>query len=69
MSKGSKQRPMNKDQFNKGFDKIFTKEPKVNLLNEWACYCEKINLIRAEYNLPTKIFSQNDKTRFMEANQ
>ena len=69
MSKGSKQRPMNNDQFNKGFDKIFTKEPKVNLLNEWACYCEKINLIRAEYNLPSKIFSQNDKTRFMEANQ
>ena len=42
MSKGSKQRPMNKDQFNKGVDKIFTKEPKVNLLNEWACTVKKL---------------------------
>ena len=70
MSKGSKQRPMNKDQFNKGYDKIFTKEPDIPELNvEWACYCEKINLIRAEYNLPSKIFTENDKIRFMEANQ
>ena len=70
MSKGSKQRPMNKDQFNKGYDKIFTKEPNTPDLNiEWACYCEKINLIRAEYFLPSKIFTENDKIRFMEANQ
>jgi hypothetical protein len=70
MSKGSRQRPMNKQKFNKSFDKIFNKEPDTTNLNiEWACYCEKINLIRAEYNLPSKIFSQNDKTRFMEANK
>lgn len=70
MSKGSRQRPMNKQKFNKGFDNIFNKEPDTTNLNiEWACYCEKINLIRAEYNLPSKIFSQNDKIRFMEANK
>ena len=70
MSKGSKQRPMNKDQFNKGYDKIFNKAKDIPELNvEWACYCEKINLIRAEYNMPSKIFTENDKIRFMEANQ
>ena len=70
MSKGSNQRPMNKDQFNKGYDKIFNKAKDIPELNvEWACYCEKINLIRAEYNMPSKIFTENDKIRFMEANQ
>jgi hypothetical protein len=70
MSKGSRQRPMNKQKFNEGFDKIFNKEPDTTNLNiEWACYCEKINLIRAEYNLPSKIFTENDKIRFMEANK
>jgi len=70
MSKGSRQRPMNKQKFSEGFDKIFNKEPDTTNLNiEWACYCEKINLIRAEYNLPSKIFTENDKIRFMEANK
>tara|TARA_R110002096_G_scaffold80244_2_gene188146 strand:+ start:388 stop:600 length:213 start_codon:yes stop_codon:yes gene_type:complete len=70
MSKGSKSRIQDQAKFNKGYDKIFTKEPDIPELNvEWACYCEKINLIRAEYNLPSKIFTENDKIRFMEANQ
>ena len=70
MSKGSKSRIQDQAKFNKGFDKIFTKEPDTSNLNiEWACYCEKINLIRSEYNLPSKIFTENDKIRFMEVNQ
>jgi len=68
MSKGSKQRPMNKDQFNKGFDEIFNKEPGIPELNvEWQCYCEKINLIRDEYGLSSKVYTENDKKRFIKA--
>jgi len=68
MSKGSKQRPMNKDQINKGFDKIFNKEPGIPELNvEWACYCEKINSIRDEYGLSSKVYTENDKKRFIKA--
>ena len=33
MSKGSRQRAMNKQKFNKGFDKIFNKEPDIPELN------------------------------------
>ena len=70
MSKGDRSRIKNQAKFNKGFDKIFTKEPDTSNLNiEWACYCDKINLVRAEYNLPSKIFTENDKIRFMEVNQ
>ena len=68
MSKGSKQRPMNKDQFNKGFDKIFNKEPDTSNLNiEWACYCEKINSIRDEYGLSSIVYTLNDKEIFTKA--
>mgnify|MGYP003650309711 CR=1 FL=1 len=68
MSKGSKQRPMNKDQFNKGFDKIFNKAKDIPELNvEWACYCEKINSIRDEYGLSSKVYTLNDKKRFIKA--
>ena len=68
MSKGSKQRPMNKDQFNKGFDKIFNKAKDIPELNvEWACYCEKINSIRDEYGLSSKVYTLNDKKRFTKA--
>lgn len=70
MSKGSKQRPMNKDQFNKGFDKIFNKEPGIPELNvEWQCYCEKINSIRDEYGLSSKVYTENDKKRFAKAHK
>ena len=70
MSKGSKQRPMNKDQFNKGFDKIFTKEPDIPELNlEWQCYCNKINEIREFYFMDSKIFSVADKERFAQAHK
>jgi len=69
MGKGDRSRIKDQAKFNKGFDRIFKEPDTTNLNIEWACYCEKINLIRAEYNLPSKIFSQNDKTRFMEANK
>ena len=70
MSKGSKQRPMNKDQFNKGFDKIFAKEPDIPELNlEWQCYCNKINEIREFYFMDSKIFSVADKERFAHAHK
>ena len=70
MRKGYRSRIKDQAKFNKGFVKIFTKEPDTSNLNiEWACYCDKINLVRAEYNLPSKIFTENDKIRFMEVNQ
>jgi hypothetical protein len=70
MSKGSRQRPMNKQKFNSSFDKIFNKAKDIPELNvEWACYCEKINLIRAEYNLPSKVYTENDKKRFAKAHK
>ena len=70
MSKGDRSRIKDQAKFNKGFDKIFTKEPDTSNLNiELACYCDKINLVRAEYNLPSKIFSENDKIRFLAVNQ
>ena len=72
MSKGSRQRKSQipDSKVSDNWSKIFNKAKDIPELNvEWACYCEKINLIRAEYNLPSKIFSQNDKTRFMEANK
>jgi len=65
MSKGSRQRPMNKQKFNKGFDKIFNKEPDLSI--EWQCYCNKINEIREFYGLESKIFSAADQERFAKA--
>ena len=65
MSKGSRQRPMNKDQFNKGFDKIFNKEPDLTI--EWQCYTNAINNIRHSYNLDSKVFTENDRERFAKA--
>ena len=70
MSKGSRQRKSQTpdSKVSDNWSKIFNKAiPELNV--EWACYCEKINLIRAEYNLPSKIFTENDKIRFMEANK
>jgi hypothetical protein len=68
MSKGSKSRIGNQAKFNKGFDKIFNKAKDIPELNvEWACYCEKINLIRDEYGLSSKVYTENDKKRFIKA--
>ena len=70
MSKGSRQRPMNKQKFNKSFDKIFNKEPDIPELNvEWQCYCSKINEIREFYSMDSKIFSAADKERFAKAHK
>tara|TARA_R110002020_G_scaffold166732_1_gene354876 strand:+ start:64 stop:291 length:228 start_codon:yes stop_codon:yes gene_type:complete len=70
MSKGSKSRIQNQDNFNKGFDKIFTKEPNIPELNlEWQCYCNKINEIREFYFMDSKIFSAADKERFAKAHK
>jgi hypothetical protein len=70
MSKGSKQRPMNKDQFNKGFDKIFNKAKDIPELNvEWQCYTNAINNIRHSYNLDSKVFTENDRERFAKAHK
>jgi len=65
MSKGSRQRPMNKQKFNKGFDNIFNKEPDLSI--EWQCYCNKINEVREFYGLESKIFSAADQERFAKA--
>ena len=68
MSKGSKSRIGNQSEFNKGFDKIFNKAiPELNV--EWACYCEKINSIRDEYGLSSKVYTENDKKRFAKAHK
>ena len=68
MSKGSKQRPMNKDQFNKGFDKIFNKARDSEDLNiEWTCYTQAINETRLFYGLDSQIFSVADKEIFAKA--
>tara|TARA_R110002050_G_scaffold56516_1_gene127237 strand:- start:400 stop:618 length:219 start_codon:yes stop_codon:yes gene_type:complete len=68
MSKGSKQRPMNKNQFNKGFDQIFNKE-NVSVSTEWICYTNAINNIRHSYGLDSKVFTENDKKRFNTAHK
>jgi len=68
MSKGSKQRPMNKQKFNSSFDNIFNKAiPELNV--EWQCYCNKINEVREFYSMDSKIFSVADKERFAEAHK
>lgn len=68
MSKGSKSRIQDQAKFNKGFDTIFNKAKAIPELNvEWACYCEKINLIRDEYGLSSKVYTENDKKRFIKA--
>ena len=68
MSKGSKQRPMNKNQFNKGFDQIFNKE-NVSVSTEWICYTNAINNIRHSYGLDSKVFTENDQARFAKAHK
>jgi len=65
MSKGSKSRIQDQAKFNKGFDKIFNKEPDLTI--EWQCYCNKINEIREFYGLESKIFSATDQERFAKA--
>jgi len=68
MSKGSKSRIQDQAKFNKGFDKIFNKAKDIPELNvEWQCYCEKINSIRDEYGLSSKVYTLNDKKRFTKA--
>ena len=70
MSKGSKSRIPNHAKFNKGFDKIFTKEPDIPELNlEWQCYTNAINNIRHSYNLDSKVFTENDRERFAKAHK
>ncbi len=70
MSKGSKSRIQDQAKFNKGFDKIFNKAKDIPELNvEWQCYCEKINLIRDEYGLSSKVYTENDKKRFNTAHK
>jgi hypothetical protein len=70
MSKGSKSRIQDQAKFNKGFDKIFNKEPDIPELNvEWQCYCNKINEIRESYGLNSKVFTENDKERFAKAHK
>ena len=66
MGKGDRSRIKDQAKFNKGFDKIFNKAiPELNV--EWACYCEKINSIRDEYGLSSKVYTENDKKRFIKA--
>jgi len=68
MSKGSRQRPMNKQKFNSSFDNIFNKAiPELNV--EWQCYCNKINEVREFYSMDSKIFSVADKERFAKAHK
>ena len=70
MSKGSKSRIQDQAKFNKGFDKIFNKAKDIPELNvEWACYCEKINSIRDEYGLSSKVYTENDKKRFAKSHK
>jgi hypothetical protein len=70
MSKGSKSRIQDQAKFNKGFDKIFNKEPGIPELNvEWQCYCNKINEIRESYCLDSKVFTENDQERFAKAHK
>jgi hypothetical protein len=70
MSKGSRQRPMNKQKFNSSFDKIFNKAKDIPELNvEWQCYCSKINEVREFYSMDSKIFSAADKERFAKAHK
>jgi len=68
MSKGDRSRIKDQAKFNKGFDKIFNKAKDIPELNvEWQCYCEKINSIRDEYGLSSKVYTLNDKKRFTKA--
>jgi len=67
MSKGSKSRIGNQSKFNTGFDKIFKAKDIPELNVEWACYCEKINSIRDEYNLSSIVYTLNDKEIFTKA--
>ena len=68
MGKGDRSRIKDQAKFNKGFDKIFNKAiPELNV--EWACYCEKINSIRDEYGLSSKVYTLNDKERFAKAHK
>jgi hypothetical protein len=70
MSKGSRQRPMNKQKFNSSFDKIFNKAKDIPELNvEWQCYTNAINNIRHSYNLDSKVFTENDRERFAKAHK
>ena len=68
MSKGSRQRKSQipDSKVSDNWSKIFNKAiPELNV--EWACYCEKINLIRDEYGLSSKVYTENDKKRFIKA--
>lgn len=70
MSKGDRSRIKDQAKFNKGFDKIFNKEPDIPELNvEWQCYCSKINEVREFYSMDSKIFSAADKERFAKAHK
>jgi hypothetical protein len=70
MSKGSRQRKSQipDSKVSDNWSKIFNKAiPELNV--EWACYCEKINLIRDEYGLSSKVYTENDKKRFAKAHK
>ena len=70
MSKGSRQRKSQipDSKVSDNWSKIFNKAiPELNV--EWQCYCEKINSIRNEYGLSSKVYTENDKKRFNTAHK
>lgn len=78
MSKGSRQRATNTTIFNENYKRIFNKsednmsskndfmeqnQDKIN--EEWNCYCNEINSTRHKYFMDSKVFTKNDKERFV----
>ena len=45
----------------------FIEQQQDSINEEWNCYCNEINSIRHKYGLDSKVFTPNDKERFVNA--
>jgi hypothetical protein len=45
----------------------FLEDNQDSINQEWNCYCNEINSIRHKYGLDSKVFTPNDKQRFVNA--
>ena len=43
----------------------FIEQQQDSINQEWSCYCNEINSIRHKYFMDSKVFTKNDKERFV----
>jgi len=43
----------------------FLEDNQDSINEEWNCYCNEINSIRHKYFMDSKVFTKNDKKRFV----